>query len=295
MGFFDFLFGEGPSTETTVLDTLTPEQQQALNQLLRDLGGASPTFGGETSVDASELQTLSLEALEQRAIALGDPNRESALAQGAADTLLKFLDFESQDAGIDDFFNTNIRDPALEDFQENVLPRISRDFGGANFFSSERRTADRESQEELISSLTQARSGLAFNARESDRNRALQAAGLIPALDALERGDTSELLALLQAGESATGLTERNLARDFDRFLAEQGIASDRRAQLLGGINTQSFENVVTQNPGSSGLIPSLLGGGGIGEILNIFKKPPVDTKIGKPQPAKPQPGVGGI
>ena len=44
MGFFDFLFGEGPSTDTQVLDTLTPEQQTALNQLLKDLGGVSPTF-----------------------------------------------------------------------------------------------------------------------------------------------------------------------------------------------------------------------------------------------------------
>jgi len=277
MGFFDFLFGEGPSTDTQVLDTLTPEQQASLNQLLKDLGGASPTFGGEAGIEASELQNLSLQALEERAIALGDPNRENALASGAADTLLKFLDFENQDAEIEDFFNTNIRDPALKDFQENVLPQISRSFGGANFFSSERTRTDQNAQEEIIGSLTRSRSDLEFQDRNLTRDRALQALGLAGEVDALGRRDTDELMALFGIGQEQTGLDERNFERAFDVFLANEGVASNRRSQLLGGVGTQAFENVVTSNPGSSGFIVDLLAaatGGGV----NINAP---DTKIG--------------
>jgi len=287
MGFFDFLFGEGPSTTTSVLDTLTPEQQAALNSLLRELGGSREGFGGDTSIDPSDLSQLSLSALEARALELGNPNRENELSQSAADTLLRFLDLDSNEAGIEDFFQTNIRDPALQEFQESILPAISRDFGGANFFSSERRTSDSDAQGDLIRSLTQARSGLAFNARESDRNRALQALGLAPSIDALGRGDTNELLALLQAGDSQTALGERNFEREFQQFLAEAGIDQNRIQQLLAGINTQAFENVVTSDPGSSGFIVDLIGAFG---GSNPFNSPPSTTVGGTRPPPTPPP-----
>ena len=298
MGILDFLFGEGPSVDTQVLDTLTPEQRQALNDLLRRLSEDSPTFQGETSVEASDLSQLSLSALEDRARALGDPNREGALSAQASDTLFKLLNFEASDAGIEDFFRTNIRDPALEEFQRNILPAISRDFGGANFFSSERQGADARAQKQLIQSLTQARSGLAFNAKASDRNRALQALGLAPGIASM---DSNELLRLLQGGDSATALSERNVGRDFDRFLADSGIDQNRINSLLGALNTQSFENVVTTNQGTAGLIPQLLSavaGGGItiggSETKITDKKPPPATGIAPPSLLGTRIGVPG-
>jgi len=296
MGVFDFLFGEGPSVDTQILDTLTPEQQQSLNQLLKELGGASPEFGQDGNIESSDLQSLSLQGLEDRAIALSDPNRENELASSAAETLMKLLDFENQDVDVEDFFQSNIRDPALKDFQENILPGISRSFGGANFFSSERSLTDQNAQEEIISSLTRARSDITFQGRENNLNRALQALGLSGQVDALGRGDTQELLALFGAGQEETALGERNFSREFDRFLANQGVDATRRAQLLSAIGTPAFENVVTTNPGTSGFLPTALGAmgaGGIGELLKMFGGSGTnntnDTKIGT-QIIKPPP-----
>ncbi len=288
MGFLDILFGEGPSTETLTLDTLTPEQQNSLNTLLRELGGARPGFQGDVNVEQSDISQLSLTGLENM---FSDPNRQSDLSTQATQSLMQLLNFENSDAGIEDFFQTNIRDPALEEFQRSILPAISRDFGGSNFFSSERTETDRNAQGELIDSLTRARSGLAFNARESDRNRALQALGLVPQTENLE---LNRLLALFGVGESVTGLEERNVGREFDQFVTESGIDQNRISQLLAGINTQSFENVVTTSGGTAGLIPQLLVASAGGEgIPNPFSSstispsktgitPPSGTRIGR-------------
>ncbi len=292
MGFLDILFGEGPSTETLTLDTLTPEQQNSLNTLLRELGGAPATFGGNVNVEHGDLSQLSLAGLENRAEALGDPNRQSALSTQATDSLMKLLNFENSDANIEDFFRTNIRDPALEEFQKSILPAISRDFGGSNFFSSERTETDRNAQGELIDSLTRARSGLAFNARESDRNRALQALGLVPES---ENRELNQLLALFGAGQEDTALAERNVGREFDQFVTESGIDQTRINQLLAGINTRSFENVVIANEGTQGIAGPLIaaagtalggpiGGAIAGKIAGGIKpkpKPSTGTRIG--------------
>ncbi len=289
MGFLDILFGEGPSTETLTLDTLTPEQQNALNILLGELGGARPGFQGDVNVDQSDISQLSLTGLENM---FSDPNRQSDLSAQATQSLMQLLNFENSDAGIEDFFQTNIRDPALEEFQKSILPAISRDFGGANFFSSERAETDRNAQGELIDSLTRARSGLAFDARESDRNRALEALGLVPQTENLE---LNRLLALFDVGESVTGLEERNVERQFDQFVSESGIDQDRISQLLAGINTQSFENVVISDPGTQGIARPLIaaagtalvgpiGGAIAGKIAGGIKpkpKPSTGTRIG--------------
>ena len=287
MGFFDVLFGEAPSTEVNTLPTLTPEQQQSLNQLLRELGGGSPTFDGDVSIDHSDLSQLSLDALEERARVLGNPDRQNLIATSAADTLMKLLDFSSEDAGIEDFFKTNVRDPALQEFQDNVLPQISRSFGGANFFSSERTKTDQNAQGDLIESLTRSRSELAFNSRESNRNRALQALGLAGNVDALSRGDSQELMALFGIGQEDTALSERNIGREFERFMGNEDVAARRRDQTLGAVNTTAIENVVTQNQGTGGLAGPLIAaagtafGGPLGGALasKMQKKKPTGSR----------------
>ena len=264
MGFLDFLFGEGPSVETQTLPTLSPEQQNALNKLLGELSGgtgrgAPRRFGGDVNVDPSELSQLSLSGLEERAMALSDPNRESEIFSQSSDTLMKLLDFEGQNAGVEDFFNTTIRDPSLKSFRETVLPQIGRDFGGANFFGSERQRADTEAREDLLTGLTRSRGDITFRADQANRDRAIQALGLAPGVDALGRADTDELLSLLQAGESQTGLAERNVQREFAQFLAEAGLDDTQIQQLLAGINTGALENVVTALPGSPGFLTEII------------------------------------
>lgn len=289
MGFLDSLFGSGPEVNTQTLDTLTPEQQRALNSLLFQLSGADPRqFEGDVTVDPSNLERLSLAGLEERAMALSDPNRDSELLNVATDMVTRLMDFESADAGIDDFFRTNVQQPLLESFSEDILPQIGRTFGGSNFFGSERAEADDTAREELLGSLTRSRESLAFNAREADRNRALQAIGLAPSLAESERGDSRELLDIFGAGERATGLEERNVTREFERFISEAGLEDRSIEQLLAGINTRALENVVTVTPGSSGLLGGFLSGGGAGGLLDLFKDKP------KPKTSSSSTVVGG-
>ncbi|KKK53221.1 hypothetical protein LCGC14_3096940, partial [marine sediment metagenome] len=68
-----------------------------------------------------------------------------------------------------------------------------------------------------------------------------------------------ELLSLLQAGESQTGLAERNVQREFAQFLAEAGLDDTQIQQLLAGINTGALENVVTALPGTPGFLVEIL------------------------------------
>ena len=264
MGALDFLFGTSPRIETQELDTLTPEQRRSLDQLMSQLSGGTGRgerrrFEGDVNVDPSDLSQLSLAGLEERSLMLSDPNRQNEIALASTDTLLKLLDFEGQQAGVDEFFNTNIRDPALESFREEVLPQIGRSFGGANFFSSERARADDTAREELLGSLTRSRADINFRSDQANRDRALQALGIAGGVDDIARGDSKELLSLLQAGEGQTGLAERNVNREFQQFLAEAGLDDAQIQQLLQSIGTGAFENVVTALPGSEGFITQIV------------------------------------
>jgi len=113
---------------------------------------------------------------------------------------------------------------------------------------------------DLLTGLTRSRGDIAFRTDQAGRDRAIQALGLAPGVDALGRADTNELLSLLQAGETQTGLAERNVGREFQTFLAEAGLDDAQIQQLLAGINTGSLENVVTALPGSPGFITQILG-----------------------------------
>lgn len=264
MGFLDSIFGSGPEVNTQTLDTLTSEQSSALNQLISQLsGGGGRRFEGDVTVDRSNLEGLSLEGLESRALALSDPNRNNELFNASAETLLKFLDFEGQTAGVDDFFNANIRDPALESFREEVLPQIGRSFGGSNFFGSERQGADNAARDDLLKHLSRSRADITFRTDQAAKDRAIQAIGLAGEVDSLGRRDSEELLKLFAAGQDATGLDERNVGREFTRFLAEAGLDDTQIQQLLASINTQAIENVITVTPGSSGILGTLLSAAG--------------------------------
>ena len=254
---------KGPSTEQFTLDTLTPEQQQALNDLIARLSGGEPRrFGGDVRVDQSSLQQTSLAGLENRALELSDPRFQTDIARQEEDTLLKLLDFEQQNLGVNEFFNTSIRDPALESFRETVLPQIGRSFGGSNFFGSERQTADAQARDDLLKHLTRSRSDVTFRADQANRDRALQALGL-----STDRGtaQTQELLGIAGAGAEATGLEERNVSREFQQFLAEAGLEDDQVKQLLAALSIPQLENVVVGQEGARG------GGEFLGALISLF------------------------
>jgi len=258
--------------EKFTMDTLTPFQKEQLNALIAKLSGATPrTFGGDPNVAMSDLGQISLAGLENRALELSDPNFQTALNKQETDTLMQLLDFEGQQGNVNEFFNTNIRDPALESFQEEVLPSIGREFGGNNFFGSERRTADQRASEELIDSLTRSRADINFQERESSRNRALQALGL--STDRT-RAQAEERFGIFGAGMEATALDERNISRQFEQFLAEAGLEDDQIKMLLASLAIPQFENIVVGGGSSDGAGAA----GAAGAIASMFSDSSLKT-----------------
>lgn len=251
-----------PGLEHETLSVLGIEQQQQLEELIRKLSGAAPrTFEGDVNVGLTELSELSLAGLENRALELSDPNFESELSRKETETLLKLLDFEGQQQGVNEFFDVNIRNPALESFREDVLPSIGRDFGGADFFGSERKSTDQRAQEELIDSLIRSRSEINFRSAEASKNRAIQALGIS---SGRETARTQEKLGIFGAGMEESALAERNISRQFEQFLAEAGLEDAQIKQLLQSLALPQIENIVSVPQGNDA-------GALVGAVASLF------------------------
>ena len=224
----DLLFGGDSSAEVRQQDIISGDQRRVLNNLLELLSGEVTEF--DQSPELTERQGVAQEGIDDFIGGLSGINQ----------ALQESISYDPQI--VDEFFQTNIRDPMMQDFQENVLPDIGRRYGGA-FFGSERREADQNAQDELINALVRARSDVAMK----ERGRATTALSNVPGLAAV-------------FGESA------NFA-DLEENKRQQ--AFNERMQLiqmlLGGSTSQTLENIALVRQGSPGLLGGFVQGVGEG------------------------------
>lgn len=230
----DILFGTDAEANITTESTITPEQQEALNQLLQLLG--EDVVNADTSGTLSETQ----QGAQDEITSLID----SGLISGSGTALQNIINADPQ--SIDDVFTSTVADPLTRQFREDILPQISRNFAG-QFFGSDRQNADARATEDLIQSLTSARSDFAFNSQEAQRNRALQALGLVP-------GVTS---AATEFGQGAD-LSELQRRRQEEERLRLIEL-------LLGGAATPTQETIGVATPGTAGAVQGFLSGVGEG------------------------------
>lgn len=274
--------GGGGDINVQSESTLTPEQRQQLIELIQgfsDEGGGvgfeAEGFPGQLSAGLSEGEQLSLSALEQRSLNAGnDPlNREGNEA------LLEILQGRGSTVGFEDFFNTNIQQPAVEAFSEDVLPSIIRDFGGAQFASSERQTADTNARDDLLSSLTRSRSDLAFQDRNVSMDRLLEAIGI---QGDRRTGETDEMIKLLDSLGLGREVEQEGLDREFLEFVRKDEARNTRIAQILASLGITGTENIAAVGSNSS-LMESLLGGvaSGVGSGLGQRAATPKPTTGG--------------
>ena len=238
MGLFSTLFGKAPSASTQNLGLLDPAQQQILLETLKPFLEQGLGTARTDIPDLTSLESTSLEGLEQAAL--------SGRGTETVDASSKFLqDLLGGGQGLEDeFFKTNVQDPLLESFQDEILPGISRTFA-SDFFSSDRANADERAMEELIQQLVRGKSDVALRGR----GQRIEAAGLAPGADAF---GIERLLAFLQAG---------GVGRENERFGLEQ--ENTRVNQLLQLLGIPTRENVVISTGGKQGLLPSLIQAGG--------------------------------
>lgn len=213
---------EEPSVTTTQQPTRTKKQRQALQRLIDELGGGRIETQGVTEGEQSVLDEI-----------LGRTQGQQALVGDAQSRIGELLGSRDE---FDEFFETNVEQPLMENFQEEVIPGIGRRFGGANFFSSERRDAEQDAMEELAQQLTAGRSQAAIQAP----------------MDAVS--------SLGEVFGAQRGLDDMALkASGFERQVREK----QRRArvqEILNALGQESFENITTVDPGSAGVLGSDFG-----------------------------------
>ncbi len=201
MALADILFGSAPKAKISSLSTLTSEQENALRDILGLLpadvaAGQQIAAGGTTGLSAAQRAVLGI------------------LQRDATD--------------IEDFFQTNIAGPLLEQFERDILPGIARGSVGrtGSGLSGERLEQENRAREDLIEALARGRSDVALRGREIDTQAILGAAGIGGQL-------------------SSTQL----------------GARSARVDELLRAIFGQAKENIATVTGGSAGLVgPALQG-----------------------------------
>lgn len=229
----DTLLGGGSDPKTTIksVEKLTPEQQRIL-ELLEGLIGDR---AGEEITPLSG-ETLSLAALEQLAMNIVGGDTAGQFGESA---IRDIVGRDAQD--FEDFFQTSVQEPALRSFEQDILPKISGEFA-TRFFGGERREAQGRATEDLLRFLTQARSGLAFETEQAQRNQSLQALGLLPATASL---DIAQLLGVLGGATSVRESTAAESAR--------------RIQEALGFIGLPTEEVVATTTPGQESPLAGLL------------------------------------
>jgi len=256
----EILGGTKPSAKTTAQPILTPEQQALLDSLTKmfqtkggDLAGFD-TYTGIAGAPANNLQGMSLAALEQMSMNMSSPDSNKALAEGQLGSFLRGE--KTGESSFNEFFKSNIQDPAVEAFNEDVLPSISRNYGGASFFGSDRQKADQRATKDLTTGLTRERAAGQYAERDKNIETLLAAIGLAPQVESGFAGISSSMLdSSLKARESE----QNTLDAMFKRYLSEQALRGDAFQQMLSVLQTPAFENIVLNNPGQKGVLGDAL------------------------------------
>lgn len=274
MGFFkDILFGKEPKQEVKQYDLHSDEQAEALPGVISGLeteyNSGGPKYTGPTRTGAIDLTNTSLAALEQAALNRANGQGATPLGAMSAEELMRLIQEGGRTTGFDDYYNNSVRDPMLKDFQ-NVLRQSGREFSGNSVFSSDRAQYEARAREDLLDSLTSARSDLAFQTQESASNRLMEALGLAQQWD----DNAGNLLANAAVGrqeQSKLGLQQRSLDQadvqtDMTKWAQEQELKRQIATQLLEAVLTPTQENIVFNKPGTKGLLSSFIGGAGGGQ-----------------------------
>ncbi|MCI0418695.1 MAG: hypothetical protein L0312_05650 [Acidobacteria bacterium] len=250
-----FLFGKDPKAQISTLGLQTPEQEALLKQLISRLGqgeGVTP-FTGEQVAPLGELEGLSLEALEQKILQRVQGTGAEAEAQTALGRVLRTggapVDFE-------DYFQRSVRDPAVQEFRELILPELTRRYGSSGAFGSDRKLAEDRATEGLTRSLAGARSELAFRTQSDAANRLVQALQLAPGV---ERSSVESLLNLMQGAALPRSIEQARLTAEYTEFQRQQAQKQERINQILAALGLKTKENIPQQLPATPGFIGPFL------------------------------------
>lgn len=257
--------GTLPGVYESTKSLLSPEQEATLNELLAQFteqglttGGADP-FSGDLVAGLSDLEGLSLEALEQKVL---NQVQGTGVGAEAGTALSKVLRTGGAPVDFEDYYRTSVRDPLMQEFSELVLPELTRRFGSSGAFGSDRKLAEQQATERLTKTLAGARGELAFKTHSDAANRLLQAIGLT---SGVESAGVDDLMKLIQGASLPRTIQQARLTSEYGEFQRQEQQKQKRIEQVLAALGIKTRENTAIGVPGSPGLIGGILGAAGKG------------------------------
>lgn len=323
----NFLTGSPASANTASRSLMTPEQDATLSQLLARLnagGNVTPYTGqlnapknnvqtgalqgmegvmsnldrntqayqGQLSPGNNNLQNVSLTALEQ--MALGNASNNAA-NQSSVKALTNFTNAGPVD--INDYFNSSVQDPMLRDFQSKVLPQLTQRFSGQAGFGSDRMRQEQLVTNDMMNTLANSRTNMAFNAQNQANANKMQAAMALPGVtsagindmlnmqqggnrqNAIDQtmldnqykdflrqlsGNTQNaniLTALQSGGNIGQAADQQPLTAQYQEFIRQQNGGQSNINNTLQALGVRPFENITTVQGQQNGLLQGLLAG----------------------------------
>lgn len=326
-GSGNFFTGSAPSATTSSRSLMTPEQEGTLSQLLAKLNagnGITPYDGqlnaqknnvqtgalqgmggvmsnldqnttaytGQLSPGNNNLQNISLTALEQ--MALGNASNNGA-NQSSVKALTDFTNAGPVD--INGYFNSSVQDPMLRDFQNKILPQLTQRFSGQAGFGSDRQRQEQLVTNDMMNTLANSRTNMAFNAHNQANANKMQAAMALPSVtssgindmlnmqsggmkqNAVDQtmldnqykdfirqlsGNTqnANILGQLQTGGNiGQAADQQPLTSQYQEFLRQQGGNQSNINNTINALGIRPFENISTVQGQQNGLLQGLLAG----------------------------------
>jgi hypothetical protein len=209
MGFKEVLFGSKPKIETkTIVDPIKQSVASPLSRFLSEQPGqALPRFNPGTDTRGQIL---------------------SDLPEGGGSSVSRFLSLDSEE-----FFNENIKNPAIETFQEELLPLIHEDFAGS-LSGSGRLRAEGDAARGLARDLSRTRAELELTLPQAQFNIALQMK---------QEGDKEALLQY----------------QDWLKSLPQANPALNQALQFLQDSTSSGTTVLSALNPGTQGILGDLI------------------------------------
>lgn len=239
MSWLGDLFSAGGSkTTATRNDTMTKEQNAALKGLLStygtQIGKAAPSYPGQSYVG--------IRPEEQSYIDYASGKIQTPATQALLNVLQGQPAFQVNPETTQQFYEQSIRDPAVKEFKETIMPGLNESFSGPGFWSSGRAKATEDAYSDLSSNLASQRANLYYQ-DELSRRQSLT--------------DASNRLANVAPGAVQMEATMKGSAGEYARMVESERLASDM-ARWLSGEAVNGKANTL-YNPANQ-LILSLLG-----------------------------------
>lgn len=274
MGLKKMLFGESPSIEQK--STLTPEQQAILKSLGITLGGqigqGVEAYGGDMYADPSGLNNTLFNYLNM-VMTGSDPSTSKANA--GIDALMAKFQTPIQEQPFDpqnitSYFEQGVRAPAMRNLNETVLPAIAEKYASKNALRSGAVMKEMfDTAGNLESDLSGQLSQLLYQGSEVNANRELQrklglestyTSGMNQVIAQLLGQPINTMNAALPIAQQEQTLEQLPFTEAYNKWSSSQAYNNPWLQYLQQALGTNALQNIV--NPGSSGLMPSLIQAG---------------------------------